>query len=156
MDREAEIQRVYEQLNALFRRSRELSNQLHPQLSIGGYTILVTIAGVPGIRASDLVERFGMDKSVVSRYLERLTAEGYLRRSGGRPGRRGDPLSLTAAGRRVLTAEQDGIRAAVARWLEDFADRDLAAFGDLLARFNASVDDCVARQEPPLRSAPNL
>lgn len=149
MGRDVEIDQLYQQLSALFRRSRELSNELHPGLSLVGYTILSMIESAPATRASDLADRFGIDKSAVSRQLERFVAEGLLRRTGGRPGRRGDPLSLTAAGRRALAADADRIRSALAVWLEGWPDRDIAAFGGLLSRFNMSLgESAVARSGP--------
>ncbi len=141
MAREVEIEQLYRQLNVLFRRSRELSNELHPSLSLVGYTILNMIESAPATRASDLADRFGLDKSVVSRQLDRLVGERLLRRTGGRPGRRGDPLSLTAAGRRALAADADRIRSALSVWLDGWPERDIATFGGLLARFNSSLGE---------------
>jgi DNA-binding MarR family transcriptional regulator len=83
----------------------------------------------------------GLDKSTVSRQLDQLSNDGLLDRVGGRPGRRGDPLSLTAAGRRVLAADADRVRARVTCWLDDWKNEDIAAFTNLIARFNASVDE---------------
>ena len=151
---EIEIERLYVQLNGLFRRSREMSNELHPGLSLVGYTILSTVEAAPAMRASDLAERFGMDKSVVSRQLDRLAADGLLHRSGGRPGRRGDPLSLTCAGRRAVAADAKRIRAALAVWLDGWPDQDIATFGDLLARFNTSLSDSVVTKGVPTTAEP--
>jgi DNA-binding MarR family transcriptional regulator len=151
---EEEVERLYVQLNVLVRRSRELSNELHPGLSLVGYTFLTTIEATPDMRASDLADRFGMDKSVVSRQLDRLTSEGLLRRSGGRPGRRGDPLSLTRAGRRALAVDADRIRTALAVWLGGWPEEDVAHFSDLLARFNASLSDWVVTKGVPATAGP--
>jgi DNA-binding MarR family transcriptional regulator len=135
------IEGLYLQLNSLIRRSRELGNELHPGLSLVSYTFLSMIDSTPEIRASDLVERLVVDKSTVSRQLDQLFDQGLLDREGGRPGRRGDPLSLTAAGRRVLAADANRVRARVTSWLEDWESREIAAFASLLTRFNASIDE---------------
>ena len=87
------IEELYHQLNSLIRRSRELGNDLHPGLSLVGYTCLDLVETVPEIRASDLADRLSLDKSTVSRQLNQLFDAGLLDRKGGRPGRRGDPLS---------------------------------------------------------------
>jgi DNA-binding MarR family transcriptional regulator len=135
------IEDLYGQLSSLIRRSRELSNELHPDLSLMAHTFLLLIESEPEIRASDLTERLGLDKSTVSRQLDQLATDGLLDRVGGRPGRRGDPLSLTAAGRQALAADADRVRARVTCWLDDWKSDDIAAFSDFIARFSAAVDE---------------
>jgi DNA-binding MarR family transcriptional regulator len=135
------IEDLYRQLNSLIRRSRELSNELHPDLSLMAHTFLTLVDSTPEIRASDLSERLGLDKSTVSRQLDQLANDGLLDRVGGRPGRRGDPLSLTSAGQEVLAADADRVRARVTCWLEGWKNDDIAALVTLIARFNASVDE---------------
>jgi DNA-binding MarR family transcriptional regulator len=85
----------------------------------------------------------GLDKSTVSRQLDQLTNDGLLDRVGGRPGRRGDPLSLTPAGRQILAADADRVRARVTCWLGGWKNDDIAAFANSIARFNASVDESI-------------
>jgi DNA-binding MarR family transcriptional regulator len=140
MTRDAEIEDLYLQLNSLIRRSRELSNELHPGLPLIAYTFLNLVESTEEIQASDLAERLGLDKSIVSRQLNQLIDAGLLDRQGGRPGRRGDPLSLTPKGRRVLVTDANGVRKRVTCWLKDWDDRAIADLASLLARFNASVD----------------
>jgi DNA-binding MarR family transcriptional regulator len=140
MARGSLIEELYYQLNSLIRRSRELGNDLHPGLSLVGYTFLNLVETTPEIRASDLADRLSLDKSTVSRQLNQLFDAGLLDREGGRPGRRGDPLSLTAAGRSALTDDAKRIRTQLTCWLEDWDDRDVALLASLMARFNASVD----------------
>jgi DNA-binding MarR family transcriptional regulator len=144
MARDEVIEELYRQLNSLIRRSRELSNELHPGLPLIAHTFLNLVEGTPDIQASDLVERLGLDKSTVSRQLNQLFDQGLLDREGGRPGRRGDPLSLTPKGRRVLAADANRVRARVTCWLEDWDSRDITDFANLIARFNAAVDQSVS------------
>ena len=143
MTRDEVIDDLYHQLSSLIRRSRELSNELHPGMSLMAHTFLGLVESIPGIQASELAERIGLDKSTVSRQLNQLFDGGFLDREGGRPGRRGDPLSLTRAGRRVLAADAKRVRARVFGWLEEWDNREIAAFTSMIARFNASVDGSV-------------
>jgi DNA-binding MarR family transcriptional regulator len=110
--RNSVIEDLYRQLNAMIRRSRELSNDLHPGLSLVGYTFLSMVDTTPALRASDLAERLGLDKSTVSRQLNQLFEQ----------------------------ADADRVRARLTRWLQDWEEDDIAAFGVLMGRFNDSVD----------------
>jgi DNA-binding MarR family transcriptional regulator len=141
MNRDAVIEDLYRQLNALIRRSRELGNDLHPGLSLVAFTFLNLVETSAVIRASDLAERLNLDKSTVSRQLNQLFDAGLLDREGGRPGRRGDPLSLTPAGRRVLADDANRVRARLTCWMADWKASDIEALTSLVARFNSSVDE---------------
>ncbi|HEX3795972.1 MAG TPA: MarR family winged helix-turn-helix transcriptional regulator [Acidimicrobiales bacterium] len=143
MARDDVIEDLYHQLSSLIRRSRELSNELHPGLSLIAHTFLNLVESTPHIQASDLVDLLGLDKSTVSRQLNQLFDEGLLDREGGRPGRRGDPLSLTSKGRRVLAADANQVRSQVTQWLADWDSRSIADFARSIERFNASVTQAV-------------
>jgi DNA-binding MarR family transcriptional regulator len=141
MARDDLIEDLYRQLNAVIRRSRELSNDLHPGLSLVASTFLNLVEAVPDTRASDLAQRLGLDKSTVSRQLNQLFNAGLLDREGGRPGRRGDPLSLTPEGRSTLAADADRVRHRLTGWLQNWEEEDIGLLADLMARFNASVNE---------------
>ncbi len=108
-------------------------------MSLVAYTLLAQIDVTPEARAADLAAHFGLDKSTVSRQLEQLIAAGLLRREGERPGRRGCGLALTTAGQQHLAAAAQAVRCQLAEWLTDWDERDVAAFGQLVSRFNQST-----------------
>jgi DNA-binding MarR family transcriptional regulator len=105
-------------------------------LSVVDYTLLTQIDVTPGVRAADLAAHFCLDKSTLSRQLEQLISAGLLRRDGEQPGRRGYALALTPAGRQRLDAAAQAVRGRLAERLTDWDDRDIAAFAQLLSRFN--------------------
>ena len=136
MARDAAIEDLYQGLTTLARRARDVGDNVHPGLSLVAYTLLTQVDATPGMRAADLAAHFCLDKSTLSRQLEQLIAAGLLRRDGERPGRRGYVLALTAAGRRHLDAAAQAVRCRLAERLADWDDRDIAAFAQLVTRFN--------------------
>jgi DNA-binding MarR family transcriptional regulator len=123
----------------MVRRARDLGDDLHPDVSLVAYTLLAQIDVTPAARAADLAAHFGLDKSTVSRQLEQLISAGLLRREGERPGRRGCELALTTAGQQYLAAAAQAVRCRLAERLTDWDDRDVAAFGHMVGRFNQST-----------------
>jgi DNA-binding MarR family transcriptional regulator len=136
MAREAALDDLYLGLTTLARRARDVGDELHPSISLVDYTLLTQIDVTPGMRAADLAAHFCLDKSTLSRQLEQLISAGLLRRDGEQPGRRGYALALTPAGRQRLDAAAQAVRGRLAERLTDWDDRDIAAFAQLLSRFN--------------------
>jgi DNA-binding MarR family transcriptional regulator len=138
MTREAALEDLYHGLTTMARRARDVSDDLHPGLSLVDYTLLAEIYLTPGVRAADLCAHFGLDKSTVSRQLEQLVSAGLLRREGERPGRRGSVLALTPAGQQHLAAAAQALRDRLAARLTGWDDGDIATFAQLVTRFNQS------------------
>ena len=136
MAREAAFDDLYLGLTTLSRRARDVGDDLHPGLSLVEYTLLTQIDVTPGMRAADLAAHFCLDKSTLSRQLEQLISAGLLRRDAEQPGRRGYALALTPAGRQHLDAAAQAVRDRLAERLTDWDDRDIAAFAQLVSRFN--------------------
>jgi len=138
MTREAAVEDLYHGLTTMARRARDMSDDLHPGLSLVAYTLLAEIYLTPGVRAADLCAHFGLDKSTVSRQLEQLISAGLLRREGERPGRRGSVLALTPAGQQHLASAAQAVRDRLAERLTGWDDGDIATFARLVTRFNQS------------------
>jgi DNA-binding MarR family transcriptional regulator len=136
MAREPALEELYQGLTTLARRARDAGGNLHPGLSLVAYTLLTQVDATPGIRAADLAAHFCLDKSTLSRQLEQLTSAGLLRRDGEQPGRRGNVLTLTAAGKQHLDAAAQAVRDRLAERLTGWDDRDITAFAHLVTRFN--------------------
>jgi DNA-binding MarR family transcriptional regulator len=138
MTREAAVEDLYYGLTTMARRARDMSDDLHPGLSLVAYTLLTEIYGTAGVRAADLCAHFGLDKSTLSRQLDQLISAGLLRREGERPGRRGSVLALTPAGEQHLAAAAQAVRERLAERLTGWDDGDIATFAQLVGRFNQS------------------
>jgi DNA-binding MarR family transcriptional regulator len=138
MTREAALEDLYHGLTTMARRARDMSDDLHPGLSLVAYTLLTEIYLTRGMRAADLCAHFGLDKSTLSRQLEQLISAGLLRRDGERPGRRGSVLALTSGGQQHLAAAAQAVRDRLAERLTGWDDGDIAALAQLVTRFNQS------------------
>jgi DNA-binding MarR family transcriptional regulator len=138
MTREAAFEDLYHGLTTMARRARDMGGDLHPGLSLVAYTLLTEIDLTPGVRAADLCAHFGLDKSTLSRQLDRLISAGLLRRDGERPGRRGSVLVLTPGGEQHLAAAARAVRDRLADRLTGWDDGDISTFAQLVTRFNRS------------------
>jgi DNA-binding MarR family transcriptional regulator len=132
VDRNADIEQLYQDLALLSRQSRELADELHPGLSR-------FVQGRAHVRAADVATFYGLDKSTVSRQVDQLVTADLLRRGAERPGRRGQILEMTDAGNAALAGAAVSLHAYLVRRLSDWPDRDVAAFAQLLDRFNRST-----------------
>jgi DNA-binding MarR family transcriptional regulator len=105
-------------------------------LSLVAYTLLAHIDSTPGTRVTDLAARFVLDKSTVSRQIDVLERRDFIRRQGEQPGRRGQTLAVTAAGRRQLDEAAVQARRRLRERLGGWDDREVATLADLVERFN--------------------
>lgn len=139
---------VEHQLSNLFRRSRsaqmQLARRVHPEMDAAGYALisqidLGTTTSRPGVRASDVAQALGLDKSTVSRGLSHLESLGLIERVGDPDDGRARLLRLTETGAARFGAmraqRQAEFRAILARW--DTAD--LSDLARLLSRLNLDL-----------------
>ena len=139
---------IEQELSALFRRSRSaslrLARRVHPDMDAAGYALISQIelgmsSGRAGVRASDVAQALGLDKSTVSRGITQLENLGLIERVGDPDDGRARLLRLTATGADSFDAmraqRQTEFRAILDRW----NPTDLADLGRLLARLNADL-----------------
>jgi DNA-binding MarR family transcriptional regulator len=138
---DAAYSRLEQELAVLLRRARaysqDIARELHPELHATAYAMLAQLLEGPS-RASELCAYFGVDKSAVSRQLRLLEDLGFIAREADPADGRAQLLVLTAEGRRRLTKARDARRARMRQQLDRWDEPDVAALGDLLARFNRS------------------
>ena len=100
---------------------------------------LGTASGGAGVRASDVAQVLGLDKSTVSRGITQLENLGLIERVGDPDDGRARLLRLTTTGAERFDAmraqRQTEFRAILTRW----NPTDLADLGRLLARLNTDL-----------------
>ncbi|MDX6279264.1 MAG: hypothetical protein QOH03_335 [Kribbellaceae bacterium] len=139
---------VEHELSNLFRRSRSaqmmMARRVHPEMDAAGYALisqieLGTATGRTGVRASDVAQVLGLDKSTVSRGLTQLETLGLIERVGDPDDGRARLLRLTETGAERFGAmrvqRQAEFRAILDRW----ETPDLADLARLLARLNLDL-----------------
>jgi DNA-binding MarR family transcriptional regulator len=137
---------IEQELSALFRRSRSaslrLARRVHPEMDAAGYALISQIEGTgdgAGVRASDVAQVLGLDKSTVSRGITQLENLGLIERVGDPDDGRARLLRLTTTGAErfeaMRTQRQTEFRAILDRW----NPADLADLGRLLGRLNTDL-----------------
>jgi len=136
---------IEQELSALFRRSRSaslrLARRVHPDMDAAGYALIsqIELGSGAGVRASDVAQVLGLDKSTVSRGITQLETLGLIERVGDPDDGRARLLRLTATGAEryeaMRTQRQTEFRAILARW----NPTDLSDLGRLLTRLNTDL-----------------
>ncbi|MGY1808537.1 MarR family winged helix-turn-helix transcriptional regulator [Blastococcus sp. SYSU D00669] len=142
--------RLEREIGLLLRRSRaiqaRLAAELHPDLDGASYGLLALLQDAGPLRASDLVNRLGLDKSTVSRQVAGLVALGLVDRAADPEDGRAQVLSPSVEGSARLARIREARRA---RWEADMADwpaSDVATLGELLGRLNRLGEAREARE----------
>jgi DNA-binding MarR family transcriptional regulator len=118
---------------------RELERELTAEagLPLASYDVLLQLAEAPGrrLRMADLADRVLLSRSGLTRLIDRLQAEGLVRREPSPDDARGTFTVLTKDGIRRLRSAAPVHLAGIRRhWLAHFTDQELRQLGELLAR----------------------
>ena len=126
------------QLRLTARLSRELASD--SELSYPDYTVLVVLTDQPAgrLRAFELGQELGWEKSRVSHHVSRMVARGLVRREKCPSDQRGAFVVVTERGRAAIEAAAPGHVAAVRRY---FIDLLTPAQLDVLATATSTVLD---------------
>jgi len=103
------------------------------------FVILEQLASRDGLSQRELAEAVHIEAPTLTRHLDRLDAEGLVRRRPDRADRRVTRVELTEAGRRhhkEVVQVVDGLEARLRRLL---SERELATFSRVLDRLHAHV-----------------
>ncbi|MFC0439847.1 MarR family winged helix-turn-helix transcriptional regulator [Kutzneria buriramensis] len=139
-DRREAAQAVERALSVLFGRARSFSLQVaaavHPGLDTASYALLVHLYETGPVRAAEIVERTGLDKSTVSRQIARLEELGLLERAVDSADGRARIVQLTDTGHDRLAAVRADRRKLLRERLDQWSTVDIQTFSTLLERLN--------------------
>ncbi|MEF2977963.1 MarR family winged helix-turn-helix transcriptional regulator [Subtercola sp. YIM 133946] len=136
-DRSALVTSVQGELTTLTRRGTARARNSHPALSVVDQSLLGFIESNQGCRAIDIADHFHLNRSTVSRQLRSL-ADARLISMAPDPGStRGQPIVLTQRGVEVQAEAAAEVLDALTGRLVGWTDEEVAAFADILRRYNA-------------------
>lgn len=142
-DWRAAAQAVERELSVLFGRARSLSlllaAEVHPSLDAASYALLLHLVDTGPVRAAELVERIGLDKSTVSRQIGRLMDLGLVERAPDPSDGRARIVRLTAGGESRLARVREDRRRRLREHLESWSAEDMETLSTLLSRLNDSL-----------------
>lgn len=142
--REAQVDRLEEQLSLFHRRSRRFlrsfASRVHPEMDASTYAVLLVIAQGAPMRLNELAEEFGLDKSTMSRHVSTLIQLGLVERDPDPLDGRAFLLHASAVGQQRLTTATSARRAAWRGRLDGWSTEELADFVDGLTRLNSDLD----------------
>ncbi|GEE02348.1 hypothetical protein nbrc107696_27940 [Gordonia spumicola] len=132
---------VERELTALSRRLRNGARGIYEAhgLTFTEYSLLRMVDDNPGVNAAELATAAMIDKSTASRQLGALRDRGLLDRVADGRTARGRRLELTDAARTTLADIASASEAAIGALLHDWPPSDIAAFAELLHRYNSSA-----------------
>jgi DNA-binding MarR family transcriptional regulator len=123
---------------------RELERELVAAtgMPLGWYDVLLQLAEAPErrLRMAELADRVLLSRSGLTRLIDRLQAEGLVRREPSPDDARGTYTVLTRQGmQRLRTAAPVHLAGISRHWLAYFTDDELRLLADLLGRVSAEA-----------------
>ncbi|GAB3912561.1 MarR family transcriptional regulator [Kibdelosporangium lantanae] len=141
--REAAAHDLERELSVLFGRARSVSltlaAQIHPGLDAACYAMLLHVSDIAPVRAADVVERTGLDKSTVSRQIARLEELGLVERVADPHDGRARQVQLTEVGTDRLNKVRADRRARMRAIFDKWTTEDITTFSGLLGRLNRDL-----------------
>jgi DNA-binding MarR family transcriptional regulator len=140
-----DLRRIEAEVGTLIRRVKrvmgERAREVHPNLHPMTYFLLTHLAKQGPMRAADLSDAFGMDKSGVSRQVQTLVDLGLVERRPAAEDRRAILLDASDEGRTrletVARSRSDRFDQRLGAWSDD----ELSAFAAQLAAYNRALSD---------------
>lgn len=118
----------------------ERARAVHPDLQASSYLMLAWLVDEGPVRASAMVESFGIDKGAVSRQLQHLGELGLVDRIPDPEDGRATLVSASTDGVRRLSDVVAGRRRLLDERLGSWSASELQHFVGLLTRYNAALE----------------
>ncbi len=143
--RERAVRDVESAVVALFGKVRAgaatAAKDVHAQLTVSAYRILLRVNEESGSRITDLAGHFQVGKPTMSRQVAALEQLGLVARRPDPADGRGALVSLTDDGRAAFARARARRHEWIAGWLREFTDSEVQAFATLLSRFVRGTAD---------------
>ena len=138
---------------ALVHHLQKRSKRMNAELGVTGPQRLVlrAVGLMPGASAGTLAQILHVHPSTLTGVLQRLTAQGLLRRVSDKADRRRAVLHLTDRGQRVNRADRGTVESAVAAALQVVGRRDALATERALTSIADHLDDVEEVARRPTR-----
>lgn len=124
------------------------SRRTHGVLDQSAYTLLTLLEAGGPASIGELSAITGLDASTLNRQTAALLRDGYAERIPDPEGGMARKFRMTPAGRSAAAEERQGSRRGLQSLLADWSPQDREAFGELLGRFNRSIEDRSGRAWP--------
>lgn len=118
-------------LFATKRISSIMSDQVLDNLSLEQFSILRNLYNEELLRASELADALGVNKSAITVKLEKLEKKGLIYRERDKEDRRNVYLYLSEKGKKVYEEVETKIESFVSKYLNELDHEDLEAFINL-------------------------
>lgn len=142
-DRGRAAEAVERELALLMRRSRSmamsLAARIHPELDSAAYALLLLIDDHDSVRATELVEQLGLDKSTLSRQIAQLHRLELVERVADPHDGRARLVQLTDSGKQRLAEVRRERRGKLREHFRTWSTSDLEALSTLLGRLNQDL-----------------
>lgn len=133
-----------QEVGVLMRRTKHVigarARLVHPELQGSSYLMLSWLATRGPQRASEMAERFGIDKGAISRQVQHLVDLGLVDRTPDPDDGRATLVSVSAEAVTKLEAVTAERRRRLEGRLSGWAEDDLGRFVELLKRYNEALE----------------
>ncbi len=144
----------------LLRRAQQYAHDLYSK-EVGSsgptprqYEVLHVVASNEGLSQTDLVRHTGIDRSTLADMIARMMKKGLLSRKRTKEDARANAVSITAAGKRMLTAANSKVAKAENAALAVLPKTQQAAFMKALRAYAEALDAMEETPAAPKKKAP--